>query len=104
MTGGSVAYVPFDGPLVEIGFASLQDPYGAGCRDQVVADCVGSAILIGSDGSLRYCRQVPGSMSWRLIHPPCVFIDQRDTDAEGLVVLDLAAFFREPVDVVGRDG
>ncbi len=88
MTSGALREDCLEGGLAATDFAASLYWRETGYRDQAVVDCFGSAILLGSDGTLIYGRQTPGNINSGMLYPPGGFIDRRDFDSCGTVDFD----------------
>ncbi len=88
MTSGGLREDCLEGTLAATDFAASLYWRETGYRDRTVVDCFGSAILLGSDGTLIYGRQTPGHVNSGMLYPPGGFVDRRDIDSCGTVDFD----------------
>jgi len=88
MISGALHEDCLEGRLAATDFAASLYWRETGYRDWTVVDCFGSAILLGSDGTLIYGRQTPGNINSGMLYPPGGFIDGRDIDRCGTAGLD----------------
>jgi hypothetical protein len=102
MTWGALQEDCLEGSLVATDFAASLYWRETGYRDQTVADCFGSAILLGADGTLIYGRQTPGNINSGMLYPPGGFIDRRDFDRCDTVDFD-GSIAREVAEEIGLD-
>jgi len=102
MTSGALREDCLEGSLAARDFAASLYWRETGYRDRTVVDCFGSAILLGSDGTLIYGRQTPGNINSGKLYPAGGFIDRRDFDMCGTVDFD-GSIAREVAEEMGLD-